>query len=105
MSEPRIFIDGHAGTTGLRIHQWIADRDDLVVSTLAEVDRKSDSARKEAIAEADLTILCLPDDAAAQAAGWADESGSKVLDASSFHRVAAGCLRTSGARQRSTRRN
>jgi N-acetyl-gamma-glutamyl-phosphate reductase len=90
MSKPRIFIDGHAGTTGLRIRNWLADRDDIVVSTLLEADRKSDTARQKAIAESDLTILCLPDDAAAMAAGWADESGSKVLDASSFHRVADG---------------
>jgi N-acetyl-gamma-glutamyl-phosphate reductase len=90
MPKPRIFIDGHAGTTGLRIRQWLADRADLVLSTLEEVDRKSDAARQKAIAESDLTILCLPDAAAAMAAGWAAESGSKVLDASSFHRVADG---------------
>ena len=90
MSKPRIFIDGHAGTTGLRIRQWLADRPDLVLSTLEEADRKSDTARQKAIAESDLTILCLPDDAAAMAASWAEESGAKVLDASSFHRVADG---------------
>jgi N-acetyl-gamma-glutamyl-phosphate reductase len=92
MSKPRIFIDGHAGTTGLRIRHWLADRQDIVLSTLREAERKSDPARQKAIAESDLTILCLPDDAAAMAAGWADESGSKVLDASSFHRVADGWI-------------
>ena len=90
MSKPRVFIDGHAGTTGLRIRQWLANRSDLVLTTLEEADRKSDPARQKAIAESELTILCLPDDAAAMAAHWADESGSKVLDASSFHRVADG---------------
>lgn len=90
MSKPRLFIDGHAGTTGLRIRHWLADRDDLVLSTLAEADRKSDAARRKAIAEADLTILCLPDEAAVMAAEWADESGSRLLDASSVHRVAEG---------------
>ncbi len=90
MSKPRIFIDGHAGTTGLRIREWLADRDDLEIWTLADADRKSESARKQAIAEADLTVLCLPDDAAALAGQWAAENGGRVVDASSHHRVAEG---------------
>ncbi len=90
MSKPRLFVDGHVGTTGLRIRHWLADRDDLEVRTLDEAERKSDLARRKAISEADLSILCLPDDAAREAAGWAAESGSRVLDASSSHRVAEG---------------
>lgn len=90
MSKPRIFIDGHVGTTGLRIRDWLGGRTDIELSTLNESDRKSETARQKAIADSDLTVLCLPDDAAAMAAGWAEESGSKVLDASSFHRVADG---------------
>lgn len=92
MSKPRIFIDGHAGTTGLRIRHWLADRTDFVLSTLDEAERKSEPARKRAIAEADLAILCLPDDAAVQAAAWADETGARLLDASSSHRVAEGWI-------------
>jgi len=88
MSKPRIFIDGHAGTTGLRIRHWLAERPDLALTTLDETDRKSEPARRKAIVESDLAILCLPDAAAAMAAGWADESGSRILDASSCHRVA-----------------
>jgi len=88
MSKPRIFIDGHAGTTGLRIHEWLAARDDLELWTLGEAERKSEPARKEAIAESDLTVLCLPDEAAALAGLWAKESGDRVIDASSSHRVA-----------------
>jgi N-acetyl-gamma-glutamyl-phosphate reductase len=90
MSPPRVFIDGHAGTTGLRIRDWLADRRDLDVWTLPEADRKSDAARREAIAGADLTVLCLPDDAARTAAVWADEAGARLIDASSSHRVADG---------------
>jgi N-acetyl-gamma-glutamyl-phosphate reductase len=90
MSNPRLFIDGHAGTTGLRIRQWLAGRDDIELWTLAEGERKSEAARRKAIAESSLSILCLPDDAAREAAGWAAESGSRVLDASSSHRVAEG---------------
>lgn len=90
MAAPRIFIDGHAGTTGLRIREWLAGRTDCDVWTLDDAERKSEPARRKAIAEADVTVLCLPDDAAREAAGWATECGARVVDASSSHRVADG---------------
>lgn len=90
MSKPRLFIDGHVGTTGLRIREWLAGREDLALWTLDEGERKSELARRKAIADADLSVLCLPDDAAREAAAWAAESGTRVLDASSSHRVAEG---------------
>jgi N-acetyl-gamma-glutamyl-phosphate reductase len=90
MSKPCIFIDGHAGTTGLRIRDWLAGREDIDLWTLDEALRKSESARKKAIVEADLTVLCLPDEAAKMAAGWAAESGARLIDASSSHRVSDG---------------
>jgi N-acetyl-gamma-glutamyl-phosphate reductase len=90
MSKPRIFIDGHAGTTGLRIREWLAGRDDLDLWTLDEAERKSEPARKKAIAEADLSVLCLPDAAAIEAGLWAKASGGRLIDASSSHRVAEG---------------
>jgi N-acetyl-gamma-glutamyl-phosphate reductase len=90
MSRPKIFIDGHAGTTGLRIREWLSSRDDLELWTLAESERKSEFARKKAIAESDLTVFCLPDEAAIQAAGWAEEAGARLIDASSIHRVSEG---------------
>lgn len=90
MSKPRIFIDGHAGTTGLRIREWLAPRTDVELLVLGEADRKSDAARERAIAEADVTVLCLPDAEAAKAAAWAKKSGGRLVDASSEHRVAPG---------------
>lgn len=90
MSKPKVFIDGHAGTTGLRIRSWLGKRSDLRLLTLDEVSRKSSEARRQAITESDVALLCLPDDAAAKAAGWARESGSRVIDASSNHRVTEG---------------
>jgi N-acetyl-gamma-glutamyl-phosphate reductase len=90
MSKPKIFIDGHAGTTGLRIRDWLTSREDLELWTLPEADRKSESARKNAIADSDLTILCLPDEAAKQAAQWADGAQARLIDASSNHRVSDG---------------
>ena len=90
MAIPRIFIDGHAGTTGLRIREWLQDRTDVEVWTLEESERKSESARRAALAEADLTVLCLPDAAAVEAAVWAKSAGARLIDASSQHRVAEG---------------
>jgi N-acetyl-gamma-glutamyl-phosphate reductase len=90
MSKPRIFIDGHAGTTGLRIREWLAGREDLELWTLDEAERKSEPARRKAIAEADLSVLCLPDAAAVEAGLWAQESGGRLIDASSSHRIADG---------------
>ena len=69
---------------------WLADRDDVEVRTLDEGDRKSEAARRNAIRESDLAILCLPDDAARVAAKWGMESSTRILDASSSHRVADG---------------
>ena len=90
MSKPRLFIDGHAGTTGLRIRDWLSRRDDVELKTLDEEDRKSDVARRDAIREVDIAILCLPDNAAQVAAKWGIESSTRILDASSSHRVADG---------------
>jgi N-acetyl-gamma-glutamyl-phosphate reductase len=84
----KIYIDGHVGTTGLRIREWLAGREDLVVLTLPEAQRKDADARRERLLEADLAVLCLPDDAAREAAAWASGSETKLLDASTAHRVA-----------------
>ena len=90
MKKPKVFIDGSAGTTGLQIRQRLVHRKDLEVHILEDHDRKSDAARKNALESADLAILCLPDDAARIAAKWAEQSDTRVLDASSNHRVADG---------------
>ncbi len=87
---PRVFIDGHMGTTGLRIRDWLAGRDDLELCELPEALRKDASARRDAIATADLAVLCLPDDAAREAVGFADGARTRILDASVAHRVAPG---------------
>lgn len=87
---PKVHIDGHAGTTGLRIRDWLAGRVDIELSTLDEDRRKDTAARRAAIEAADLAVLCLPDDAAREAALWAEESGTRVIDASTAHRVADG---------------
>ena len=86
----KVFIDGSAGTTGLRIYERLAGLDGVELLTLPDELRKDASARTEAIAEADVAMLCLPDDAAREAAAMADASGTAVIDASTAHRIAPG---------------
>ena len=86
---PKVYIDGHVGTTGLRIREWLAGRDDLELLTLADERRKDDAARREALLAADLAILCLPDDAARQVTEWVGGATTRLIDASTAHRVAA----------------
>ena len=83
-----IFIDGESGTTGLKLRERIANRADLKLISLPTDERRSPDARLEAMKAADVTVLCLPDDAAREAVKLADEAGTRVLDASSAHRTA-----------------
>ena len=75
----RVYIDGHAGTTGLRIREWLADRDDLVLATLTDADRKDPAARREQLRDADVAVLCLPDDAAREADSAAPCSNAQEI--------------------------
>jgi N-acetyl-gamma-glutamyl-phosphate reductase len=84
---PKIYIDGQAGTTALRIREWLAGRDDLEVVVLPEELRKEAEARKQALRDAAIVLLCLPDDAAKDAAAWLEGSSVRILDASTAHRV------------------
>ncbi len=90
MGKPRVFIDGHVGTTGLRIRDWLARRDDLALLTLDDDARKDPEARRARLREADAVVLCLPDDAARDAVGWIENPATRVIDASTAHRVADG---------------
>lgn len=86
----KVFIDGEAGTTGLEIRARLDGRDDLSFISLGDDRRKDPAARKEALNEADIVILCLPDDAAREAVSLIDNSTTRVIDASTAHRVSAG---------------
>ena len=87
---PRVYVDGHVGTTGLRIRDWLSGRRDLQLLSLPEATRKDPAARRARLEEADAAVLCLPDDAAREAAAWAAAAGTRVVDASTAHRVADG---------------
>ena len=86
----RVFIDGGAGTTGLKIVERMQAREDVELITLDEEHRKDPASRKEAIHAADAVFLCLPDDAAKEAALLAEGSKAVVIDASTAHRTAEG---------------
>ena len=66
---PKVYIDGQSGTTGLRIHEWMAGRDDVELLTVPYEMRRDIEARQEQVLESDVTILCLPDDHARELAG------------------------------------
>ncbi len=83
----KVFIDGSAGTTGLRIRERLAAREDLSLLTLPEELRKDTSARRDAINSADIVFLCLPDDAARESVTLAENPGTKIIDTSTAHRV------------------
>src|SRR3546814_5611084 len=85
-----VFIDGAAGTTGLEIAERLAGRSEFSLITLDEARRKDAAARREALNDADFVILCLPDDAAREAVAMIEDGRTKVIDASTAHRVAPG---------------
>ena len=87
MGTPKVFIDGSSGTTGLRIKDVLATRQDISLSVLPAADRRDPIKRRDAIADADLAILCLPDEAAVEAATWGQAGLTKVIDTSTAHRV------------------
>ncbi len=85
-----VFIDGAVGTTGLEIRERLEGRKDITLITLPDATRKDAKARKEALNDSDFVILCLPDDAAREAVGMIESETTRVIDASSAHRVADG---------------
>jgi N-acetyl-gamma-glutamyl-phosphate reductase len=85
----KVFIDGEAGTTGLQIRERLDGRDEITLLSLPNVRRKDPVARKDMLNVADVAILCLPDAAASEAAALIDQTRTRVIDASSAHRVAA----------------
>jgi N-acetyl-gamma-glutamyl-phosphate reductase len=82
----KVFIDGHNGTTGLKIHQRLQTRDDIELLEISDADRKVAKVKQDVIGNADLVILCLPDEAARQSVDFGSNS-TRFIDASTAHRV------------------
>ena len=87
MKKPAIYIDGQEGTTGLRIRQMLAGREDVEVLLIPPEQRRDRRARAEFLNRADLCVLCLPDDAAAEALALLENPQTKVIDTSTARRV------------------
>ena len=85
-----VFIDGEEGTTGLQIRDRLEGRAELELIHLAEAQRKDPAARRDALNDAELAILCLPDEAARDAVAMIDNPETRIIDASTAHRVSDG---------------
>lgn len=86
----RIFIDGREGTTGLRINERFAGREDVELLSIEGDRRKDLSERKRLINESDITFLCLPDDAARESVGLVENDRVRIIDTSTAHRTQEG---------------
>lgn len=86
----KIFIDGSAGTTGLRIRERLCERKDLELMILPDELRKDTAARREMLNKSDISFLCLPDQAAIEAVSLIDNPDTVVIDTSTAHRTAEG---------------
>ena len=85
-NKTKVFIDGSAGTTGLRIYERLEARNDIELIRLTEEKRKDPDARREAINNSEVTFLCLPDDAAREAVAMANDDVI-IIDTSTAHRT------------------
>ena len=83
----KIFIDGSAGTTGLRIYERLESRNDIELIRLSEENRKDINARKTALNSADIAFLCLPDAAAVEAVSLVENDNTVIIDTSTSHRT------------------
>ena len=83
----KVFIDGKAGTTGLRIYERLGGRTDIEMITIPEAYRKDEKARRDAINSADVAFLCLPDAAAREAVAMVDNPNTVIIDTSTAHRT------------------
>jgi len=88
--KPKIYIDGEHGTTGLQIRQRLAGRNDIELLSIPEAERRNQAMREQLLKQADIAILCLPDDASRESVAMIGDAGTRVIDASTAFRTAEG---------------
>lgn len=86
----KVFIDGETGTTGLQVKDRLVNHPDIEIISIDPTKKRDMEEKRRLMKEADVTVLCLPDDAAIESVILAKEEGCRILDASSVHRVAEG---------------
>ena len=86
----KIFIDGSEGTTGLRIHERFAEREDVELLPISSELRKDKEERKRLINSSDITFLCLPDAAAEESVSLVENDHVRIIDTSTAHRTMEG---------------
>ena len=105
----KVFIDGSAGTTGLKIYDRLSERKDISLIILPDEIRKDVNARKDALNSSDVSFLCLPDAAAIEAVSLIENNNVKVIDTSTAHRTnplwAYGFAELTGFRQKIEKSN
>lgn len=90
MKKAKIFIDGSEGTTGLRIHERFAGRDDIELLAISGELRKDREERARLINQSDITFLCLPDEAAKESVALVENDQVRIIDTSTAHRTDEG---------------
>jgi N-acetyl-gamma-glutamyl-phosphate reductase len=90
MKKHTVFVDGQEGTTGLRIHEYLAARSDIELLKISADKRKDAAERARLLNAAEVAFLCLPDAAAKEAVALINHPNTCVIDASTAHRVAPG---------------
>jgi len=85
---PTVFIDGHEGTTGLQIRERLAGRNDLTIAEIPAEHRKDPAVKARFLNDADVVVLCLPDDAARESVALVKSPATRVIDTSTAHRTA-----------------
>lgn len=90
--KPRVFIDGHAGSTGSCIRDWVAGREDIELLAVEGSEAEARGARRRCLERSDLVILCLPEEAAGEVVSWVKNPGTRILDTGPAHRVREGWI-------------
>jgi N-acetyl-gamma-glutamyl-phosphate reductase len=87
MTLPKVYVDGEHGTTGLQILDRLQGRDDINLLSMPHEERRNPDARRALLNGSDIAILCLPDDASREAAGMVKDGDTRLIDASTAHRI------------------